>query len=135
MQRCPFPRKALVPLCALVLLAALPPLPRAVHAQAVAAGQRTFPATAKVGALKVLTHNQAELDGRPVRLAPGLRIFNERNALVFAHTLQPRAYVVRYVIEASTGMLLTAWLLTPAEAEQARRDNASHTPQTVPAHR
>ena len=74
------------------------------------------------------------------RLAPGLRIFNTSNALVFAHSLINQPLKVNYVIEASTGMLLTAWILTEDEARQPRKGSdgvqnnirtESHTPQTA----
>src|SRR5690606_35307826 len=104
-------------------------VPCAVSAQplapAAAAGQRTFPSTAEYGTMRFTTRTQAELDGEPVRLAPGLRVFNEKNALVFAHTLVGRTLKVRYVIEASTKRLHTVWLLTPAETERARKADAS----------
>ncbi|AVO49896.1 hypothetical protein C6568_12015 [Melaminivora suipulveris] len=126
MQRCPTCRPRLRPpsfLPALALCAALLSAfaPSAAHAQAaLQAGQRNFPASAERGKLVLFDRNQAELDGRPVRLAPGLRIFNERNALVFAHTLAQRPLTVNYVREASTGFVHTVWLLTPAELEQKR---------------
>ncbi|WP_227001418.1 hypothetical protein [Pulveribacter suum] len=98
------------------------------------AGQRTFPATAERGTLKILSRTQGELNGKPVRLAPGLRIFNQQNALVFAHTLAGEPLTVNYVMEASTGRLLTAWLLTPAEAKSsARKRGATAAPLPTPA--
>lgn len=133
MPRCPTPRACprtslflpLAALCAAALLGSFAPAPA--HAQAaVPAGQRTFPAAAERGTLVLLDRNQAELDGKPVQLAPGLRIFNERNALVFAHTLAQRPLVVNYVREASTGYLHTVWLLTADEAARPR-------PQAAPA--
>ncbi|SDM70867.1 hypothetical protein SAMN05428957_11279 [Oryzisolibacter propanilivorax] len=137
MQRCPLsicPRAARLCAAALAGVLALAPLaPLAATAQAPIAGQRTFPAQAQAGTLKILDRNQAELDGKPIRLAPGLRLFNEKNALVFAHTVAQRPLAVRYVREASTGWLLTAWMLTPAEAELARKGSAGHAPQTLPA--
>ena len=83
--------------------------------------QRTFPEAAQRGTLTLVSAAAAEIDGKPVRLAPGLRIFNPRNALVFAHTLVGRRMKVNYVIEASTGRLHTVWLLTEAEARQPRK--------------
>ncbi|MBS0609131.1 MAG: hypothetical protein JSS19_07245, partial [Proteobacteria bacterium] len=72
------------------------------------------------GDLKVLNAAEAELNGKPVRLAPGLRIFNPQNALVFAHGLINQPVKVNYVIEPSTGMLHTVWILTEAETRQPR---------------
>jgi len=127
MQCCPplVPlRRCALALCCATLLAAPCLVAQAQPIAPAAAGQRTFPATAERGTLKVLSRTQAELDGKPVRLAPGLRIFNEKNALVFAHTLAGRPLTVNYVSEASTGRLHTAWLLTPAEAKQERKGSA-----------
>src|SRR5574337_568648 len=110
------------PLPALALAAALA-LPLAAHAQQAPtpAGQRNFPPAALRGQLTVANSAEAQLNGQAVRLAPGLRIFNTDNALVFAHTLTGRPLTVNYVLEASTGMLLTAWLLTESEARQPRQ--------------
>ncbi len=125
MQRCPnAPRRVLAFLSAAALCSALLPLPA--RAQAVQAGQRSFPPAAQRGTLVLQDRMHGELDGKPVRLAPGLRIFNERNALVFAHTMAQRPLKVNYVREASTGYLHTVWLLTPQEAERP-------LPQPLPA--
>lgn len=134
MQRCPPPiRPRSARLCAAALSGVLALTSLVAIAQAPLAGHRTFPAQAQSGTLKILDRNQAELDGKPIRLAPGLRLFNEKNALVFAHTVAQRPLAVRYVREASTSWLLTAWMLTPAEAELARKGSAGHAPQTLPA--
>ncbi len=135
MHRCSFPSRPLplLALCGAVLLAAAwAPSHAQPSPSAAAAGQRTFPATASRGTLRVLSRTQMELDGKPVRLAPGLRIFNEKNALVFAHSLTGRTFTVNYVPEASTGRLHTVWVLTPAEAERARKGSAPAF-QTQPA--
>lgn len=134
MQRCSLPlSRAALALCGAALLAGLPSLATAQPAAPVAsAGQRTFPATAERGTLKITSRTQGELNGKPVRLAPGLRIFNQQNALVFAHTLVGESLTVNYVIEASTGRLITAWLLTPAEAKNERKGSA-HAPQPASA--
>jgi len=110
------------PLSALALAAALA-LPLAAGAQQAPtpAGQRPFPPAAQRGSLKIVNTAEAELNGKAIRLAPGLRIFNPQNALVFAHTLIGQPLKVNYVTEASTGMLLTAWILTEAEARQPRK--------------
>jgi len=114
------------PLPALAL-AALLALPLAGQAQQAPtpAGQRNFPAAALRGNLKIINAAEAELNGKATRLAPGLRIYNPQNALVFAHSLINQALRVNYVIEASTGMLLTAWILTEAEAKQPRQGSDS----------
>ena len=110
------------PLSALALAAALA-LPLAAGAQQAPtpAGQRPFLPAALRGSLKIVNTAEAELNGKAIRLAPGLRIFNPQNALVFAHSLAGQSVKVNYVTEASTGMLLTAWILTEAEARQPRK--------------
>ena len=131
MQRCPPPALA---------IAAMLALPVAVHAQPPPAGQRHFPEAALRGQLTIHSSAEARLNNQSVRLAPGLRIFNTSNALVFAHSLINQPLKVNYVIEASTGMLLTAWILTEDEARQPRKGSdgvqnnirtESHTPQTA----
>ncbi|GAB1386965.1 hypothetical protein MASR1M59_21130 [Melaminivora sp.] len=103
-------------------LATLLALPLAAQAQAAPtpAGQRHFPEAALRGNLKVLNQAEAELNGQAVRLAPGLRIFSPHNTLVFAHQLINQPLKVNYLLEASTGMLLSVWMLTEAEARQPR---------------
>ena len=76
---------------------------------------RTFPVNAARGKLVVTSTVEGEVDGKKVRLAPGLRILNPQNQLVFAHSVVGQTLQVRYVIEASTGYLLTTWILSQAE--------------------
>ncbi|MGE4329574.1 hypothetical protein [Diaphorobacter sp.] len=82
---------------------------------------RNFPPAALRGTLTVENPATATLNGQPIRLAPGLRLFGPQNSLVMAHTLQGKSVTVNYMTEASTGWLLTAWILTPAEAAQPRK--------------
>jgi len=42
-----------------------------------------------------------------------------------AHTVLGQSFKVNYVIEPSTGMLISAWILTKAEASQPRRGSDS----------
>ena len=111
-------------------LAAMLALPLAIHAQPAPtpAGQRHFPEAALRGQLTITNSAEARLNNQAVRLAPGLRIFNPQNALVFAHSLIQQPLKVNYLLEASTGMLLTAWILTDDEARQPRK--GSDTVQT-----
>lgn len=132
MQRCPNPLRlpALWWGCALLLAGAAVQAHAAGAPVAAAAGQRTFPAAAQHGRLKILDRMQAELNGKPIQVAPGLRIFNPNNALVFAHSLIGQTLQVNYVIEPGTGWLHTVWLLTADEAAQQRKAGAG-TPQTA----
>ncbi|BEP93352.1 hypothetical protein GmRootA79_17360 [Acidovorax sp. A79] len=82
---------------------------------------RTFPDAALRGTLTLNTVSEATLNGRTIRMAPGMRLLSPQNTLVMAHTVLGQSYKVNYVIENSTGMLITAWILTQGEAEQPRK--------------
>ena len=81
---------------------------------------RNFPDAALRGTLVVTGMYEAQLDGKAIRMAPGMRLLSPQNALVQAHTVINQAFTVNYVKEASTGMLLTAWILSKGEAAQKR---------------
>lgn len=126
MNRCPpvlLPSHAvprlLAALCAAALLAGAPAAAQNT-AQGSMGATRPFPEAALRGTLVILPSGSAEIDGRPVRLAPGLRLFSPQNTLVLAHNAVGKQLTVNYVIESSTGMLLTAWILTSAEAAVPR---------------
>ena len=82
---------------------------------------RTFPDAAQRGNLTITSVSEASLNGRPIRMAPGMRLLSPQNTLVMAHTVVGQSFKVNYVIETSTGMLITAWILTQGEAEQPRK--------------
>ena len=84
-------------------------------------GMRAFPDDAQRGNLTITSVSEASLNGRSIRLAPGMRLLSPQNTLVMAHTVVGQSFKVNYLIEASTGMLITAWILTQGEAEQPRR--------------
>ncbi|MGP1682207.1 MAG: hypothetical protein ACTS8S_07765 [Giesbergeria sp.] len=87
-------------------------------------GVRTFPEQARRGKLAILSTVDAEIDGKPVRMAPGMRLFGTQNALVMLHTVVGKEFVVNYRMEGSSGMLHTAWILTKAETDLARAGSA-----------
>jgi hypothetical protein len=103
--------------CALLCAA----LPASAQVQPGLGGMRTFPDAALRGTLTLNTVSEATLNGRPIRMAPGMRLLSPQNTLVMAHTVLGQSYKVNYVIENSTGMLITAWILTQGEAEQPRK--------------
>ncbi|MBV7428153.1 hypothetical protein KW843_15500 [Acidovorax sp. sif1233] len=103
--------------CALVYAA----LPATAQVQPGLGGMRTFPDAALRGTLTLNTVSEATLNGRTIRMAPGMRLLSPQNTLVMAHTVLGQSYKVNYVIENSTGMLITAWILTQGEAEQPRK--------------
>ena len=82
---------------------------------------RNFPEAALRGNLTVLGSTQATLNGNPIRMAPGMRLFSPQNTLVMLNTVQGQSFKVNYLIENSTGMLLSAWILTESEAAQPRK--------------
>ena len=88
--------------------------------QAAPASLRNFPEAALRGKLVVTGMYDARLDGKPIRMAPGMRLFSPQNTLVQAHTVLEKPFTVNYVLENSTGMLLTAWILGKEEAAQKR---------------
>lgn len=84
-------------------------------------GTRTFPDAALRGTLTLNTVSEATLNGRVIRVAPGMRLLSPQNTLVMLHSVLGQSFKVNYVIENSTGMLLTAWILTEGEAAQSRK--------------
>ena len=83
-------------------------LPVSAQVQPGLGGMRTFPDAAQRGTLTLNTASEATLNGRTIRLAPGMRLLSPQNTLVMMHTVLGQSYKVNYVIENSTGMLITA---------------------------
>ena len=54
------------------------------------------------------------IDGRAARLAPGARIFDRSNFLVMFGGLAG-TFKVKYLIEDTTGLVLSVWILTDRE--------------------
>lgn len=88
---------------------------------------RPFPEAALRGTLTLSTTAEAVLNGKSIRMAPGMRLFSPQNTLVMAHTVLGQTFKVNYVLEASTGMLHAAWILTEREAVQPRKGSDSTT--------
>lgn len=82
---------------------------------------RPFPDAAKRGTLTFTTTAQAQLNGKPIRVAPGMRLFSPQNTLLMTHSVLGKTFKVNYVLEASTGMLHAAWILTEGEAAKPRK--------------
>ena len=95
--------------------------PQLPQLQAHASSQaRHFPDAALRGTLVVTGLYEAQLNGKPIRMAPGVRLFSTSNALTPIHTVVGTSLTVNYVNEPSTGMLISAWILSPSEAAQKR---------------
>ena len=80
--------------------------------------QRPFPANALRGELRFGQPPQAELNGAPVRLAPGARIRGENNLLVMSGAVAGQKLLVNYTWD-TAGLIKDVWVLTPDE--RARR--------------
>ena len=99
--------------------------------------QRVFQASALRGELLVTQPPEALLNGKPVRLAPGLRIRNALNMIQLSGSLLGQKLMVHYTLDGS-GEVHDVWILTEAElakqpwpttAEQAQRWNFDPTLQ------
>ena len=88
---------------------------------------RPFPDAALRGTLSINTASEATLNGKTIRMAPGMRLFSPQNTLVMAHTVLGQTFKVNYVLENSTGMLHAAWILTENEAAQPRKGSDAIT--------
>ncbi len=87
----------------LVLCAALP-----------AQAQRVFQANALRGELVVTQPPEALLNGRSVRMAPGLRIRNPLNMIQLSGSLLDQKLAVNYTLDGA-GELREVWILSQAE--------------------
>ena len=79
---------------------------------------RSFPAQAQRAVLQVTQAPDIVLNGKPARLAPGVRIRGSNDLLVLSGTLTGQTLVVNVVLE-SGGLVKEVWLLSPEEAAQA----------------
>lgn len=113
----------LLALCAASALGGLASLPTPAQAQMlpVTGASRNFPEAALRGTLVITGQGQAAINGKAIRTAPGMRLFNAENALVMLHTVIGQKFTVNYLLEPSTGLLITAWVLSTAEAAQQRQ--------------
>jgi hypothetical protein len=113
MTRCSTVFSAAALACALLGGIAVP----AAHARVYPDAARSFPDTAQRGELLISAMPEVALNGKKIRTTPDFRLFNARNQLVLAHTLQGQKFAVNYVIEPSTQWLSQAWILTPEEVQ------------------
>jgi len=96
--------------CALAAVAAV-----CFASSAAAQVQRTFPQNALRGALQITSPADAVLNGKPARLAPGLRIRGQNNMLQMSGSLIGAKLLVHYTTDID-GLVMDVWVLTPAEA-------------------
>ena len=77
------------------------------------------------GTLEIVNPPAVLLNGKPARLSPGSRLFNEDNRIVMANNFVGRKLTVNYLPD-NMGQVGDIWILTPAEramvtsAEQSR---------------
>jgi len=76
--------------------------------------QRNFPASALRGELTILQPPEAVLNGRPARLAPGVRIRGQNNMLVLTAAAAGQKLIVHYTVD-PLGLVKDVWILTLAE--------------------
>lgn len=107
--------------CLGLMLCALPTQAQVQQPLAATGGAgRSFPANALRGSVSFLGQGKVLLNGEAVRAAPGLRVFDARNHLMMQHAFVGKTYTVHYVMERSTRMLHTVWLISEAEAAKPR---------------
>ena len=82
------------------------------------AQMRSIPDEARRGWMTHVQEMAVEVNGRPVRLAPGAQIRDATNLIVLPSAVPPGS-LVKFTVDAQ-GNLSQVWILSPAEA--ARRD-------------
>ncbi|MBB3118078.1 hypothetical protein [Pseudoduganella violacea] len=87
------------------------------------AEERGFPLEARKGVLTPGYFPEVEIDGRPRRLAPAGRIFNQDNLSETPATLRGRQLPIAY-IEDRDGLIERIWLLSREEAAGKLKVNA-----------
>jgi len=102
-------------------------MPAAAQVQAGLGLTRPFPDSALRGTLTLSNTADAVLNGKAIRIAPGMRLFSPQNTLVMTHSVLGQTFKVNYVLENSTGMLHAAWILTEREAAQPRKGSDTIT--------
>ncbi len=84
-----------------------------------AAGGRTFPVGTVRGRLMVIDGPDVQLDDKPDRMAPGVRIRSAQNMQVTPASLAGQLLIVNYTRDVSN-LVSRVWVLTEAEAATAR---------------
>lgn len=79
---------------------------------------RTFPADALRGRMEVTSVQEATINGRPVRMAPGVVIRGENNMVQTPNAFMGKTLTVNYRLDFN-GHVTQAWVLTPTEQARA----------------
>jgi len=99
-------------------LSAAAAVPLAWWLPASAQGARRFPQAARPGRFAMRVFPEAALDGQPVRLAAGARIYDQRNMIVMPASLS--GIFDALVERDQVGDISRVWLLTPEESQAAQ---------------
>ncbi len=75
---------------------------------------RPFPANAMRGVLTATTYPQVVINGQTMVLAPGAKIYSEKNMIVMHTTLVNREAIVNFTVDAQ-GYVNRVWILTYEE--------------------
>lgn len=103
----PLPDRFLLPLAFAVSTA--------LHAPAQAQTHRAFPPTALRGEFVITQFPDALINGHVAKLAPGVRLFGDNGLMQSPASFTGQKAVIHYVIEPSSGLVQTIWILNPAE--------------------
>ena len=120
MNRCS-PRLACFVLVALMVAVCTGTAGFAAHAQTseFKPSVREFPKAAMRGQMVVQNHPEIVLNGKPERLSPGARIWDQDRALVMSGRLVGQTVTVNYVRETS-GLVHQVWILNSEELKEKR---------------
>lgn len=94
----------------LALLLAAAGAPQPAQAQV----QRLLPAKAVRGTIHFESPPHVVVDGKPDRLAPGVRVRDPHNRIALTGALRGKTVEARYLRDAA-GVIREVWILTPAE--------------------
>lgn len=89
----------------------------AVVALPLLAGARPFPADIKRGRMTPGYYPDLTIDGKPRKLSPAARIFNQDNTIEMPASLRGSGMLVYYTEDAN-GDIKDVWILTDEEAAQ-----------------
>lgn len=99
------------------------------HSAALAQVQRSFPANALRGDIRVISPPDIELNGAASRLAPGARIRGRDNMLQMSGSLVGEKMRVNYTLD-TYGLVRDVWILRPEEAKVRPWPRTSSEAQT-----
>lgn len=129
MNRCST-RGRVLPALALGVALALAGL--APHAPVQAQVKRLLPAKTARGTIHFEAPPNVVVDGKPDRIAPGVRVRDEHNRIALLGKLRGKTFEVRYLRDAA-GVIRDVWILTPGElAREGEQRSFGRTEPTDP---